>query len=831
MKMGRLWRQIVSRVTIVAAMLGLTASVAAPIAVMASEALSAQANFVLPDGYKQIDGANGSWKIVPTKNYENQANAKSLDLVPESELATAIPERLQGMFNQYSAVVFGSASIKKGGANTADPRLAVGGDIQLNADSFQPLAASQPTVIGGDLYEQGNISSVRSASLGTGPIVFAPGHGITGKGKISSRLQALLNNHQVFMTNQISPQYFDHLKTAAKTMSASFGEAATKVADASSTTDSHSRRLFQVDDAHYNAGTNAYYFNVDASEFEKANGALVFSGQTHPNAKVIVNIQSENNANTELSLNGWQILKTDGFSADAKDVILNFSQATTLDTENTGNSLRAAVTIFAPNAAVTETDVFPIGTFLESNASDVNPFEPVQAKALVQYFNVDTGKQVGDSIPVSGEVGAPINPNHTLQENPDVNRYIVKNPGVLDQATFTGGNQIIVVNLSARYEQKLIASKVIRHIYQDIDGKRISLTDQEVTFDGTARIDRATNTVQEDWNKSEDHWDEYVLPAKPGYTRHIKTASSQLLHSRRQAADDVAVVPAQTVYPHSLNVNLFAEYSPVKPDPITTGTVNIQYRVDGQLVKNDVESGKVGDRVAYSPEATIADFEQQGRRLITNTFPDNATFAENAQTFVLEFETVKVPVPQTGVINVTYVAGNQILRTESQHGLVDALDGYTTAGTIATFEQQGYHLESDGYTNHGRVLFTSKPQTFVVKLEKATTPGDPSKPVEPGKPTTPEQPGKPEQPSFPAVPLEPSLPVVEEPGTGTKPEQPGSVQTPAQHPASAKNISDAHRQLPQTGNQKSGILVSLGLLVLLTVSGFAFSRWVITHKS
>jgi len=660
---GQPRRRLVRHAAVLVALTGLATSTLAPVIVDAGEVTNDQSN--VPEGYTRIDGADGSWKIVPTQDYERSANAQSLDLVPEAELDTATPDRLQGMFNQYSAVVFGSASLKKGGANTLDPRLAIGGDLQLNARSSQPLAGSQPTFIGGDLYEQAGSTATQSSSLGDGPIVFAAGHGITGKGDISPRLQALLDKRQIFTTNQVSNQYFAHLKTASKALSTAFNAAASTVADSSSTTDGYNRRLFKMDDAHYNSLTNAYYFTVDASVFAQRNSGLVFSGPTKPNAKVIVNVLNTSGVHQALSLNGWQIIKSDHFGSDAKHVILNFGQAESLDTENTGNSLRDAVTIFAPNAAVTETDVFPIGTFQESNPNGGNQFVPqvpIKAQATIQYWNATTRQQVGDDVIVDGLLHQTLAEAGVTVANPDSDKFDVQNPDIFTQTAFTG----------------------------------------------------------------EDH----------------------------------------------------------------------------QVVK-----------VLLLP---------------------------------------KVPVAQQGTVTINYVADQKVLRTATQTGKVGAVDTYNTAQTLAELATKGFRVSDGGdtYTAHGPVFFTTEPQTFTISLGKKDSqpepeptpepepdptpdptpdPGQPSLPTTPGEPEQPEQPAKPEQPNLPAIPLEPSQPV-EQPGDGDKPGLPNAIHAKPHQPAAPQHQQAAAKRLPRTGDQKSGILVSLGLLVLLTVSGYAFSRWYLTHK-
>ena len=176
--------------------------------------------------------------------------------------------------------------------------------------------------------------------------------------------------------------------------------------------------------------------------------------------------------------------------------------------------------------------------------------------------------------------------------------------------------------------------------YQYANGKKVAPDVVETTtFKRNASFDQVTGKVTyTNWNEPTHSFNKVDSPVIKGYTPNVNTVSSLTVKPDSKVDSNVTVV-----------YNADAEKAHVK---------YVDSNQNDKVLKNDVLSGRYGEKSDYSIQSSIAGLDKQGYELVTNNYPAGYVFDTDEPTYTVMLKhkvnngAVNSPeLPQTGENN------------------------------------------------------------------------------------------------------------------------------------------------------------------------------------
>ncbi|WP_404274098.1 mucin-binding protein [Fructilactobacillus sanfranciscensis] len=175
--------------------------------------------------------------------------------------------------------------------------------------------------------------------------------------------------------------------------------------------------------------------------------------------------------------------------------------------------------------------------------------------------------------------------------------------------------------------------------YQYDNGKKVAPDAIETTtFKRNASFDQVTGKVTyTNWNEASHLFDKVDSPVIKGYTPKVNNVSSL------------------TVNPDSKDSNVTVIYN---ADAEKAHVKYVDSNQNDKVLKNDVLSGRYGEKSDYSIQSSIAGLDKQGYELVTNNYPAGYVFGTDEPTYTVVLKhkvnngAVNSPeLPQTGENN------------------------------------------------------------------------------------------------------------------------------------------------------------------------------------
>ena len=153
--------------------------------------------------------------------------------------------------------------------------------------------------------------------------------------------------------------------------------------------------------------------------------------------------------------------------------------------------------------------------------------------------------------------------------------------------------------------------------YKYANGKKVAPDVVETTtFKRNASFDQVTGKVTyTNWNEPSHLFDKVASPAIKGYTPNVNTVSSLTVKPDSKVDSNVTVV-----------YNADAEKAHVK---------YVDSNQNDKVLKNDVLSGRYGEKSDYSIQSSIAGLDKQGYELVTNNYPAGYVFGTDEPTYTV----------------------------------------------------------------------------------------------------------------------------------------------------------------------------------------------------
>jgi len=367
----------------------------------------------LPSNFKLITGKDGSWKIVPKtsdlpQDFGLLSEAQLDQMQASDQMNPDAVEALLSSLNHYNATIFSHTPVSQGALDVNDNALLVDGNIELSDGVGLGLGSKGQTVmLTGDLFAHAKSNNFRI--LGDGNLVFTANHGITGSGVASSSLMKFLKEHpsQIHGVPSFSDQYFNKLYQSTIALSQRLSSDAKQVADHNPVSGTNLYPEFSLDEAHWNAKTNAYYYSIDGKRFNHIFPAITVHGQSkHSGAKLVVTVTGSD----EINISGMQVYTDGNLSVDRDHFLLNIPDSLSIQASGASEYLRPHLRVIAPKASIDEIDAFMIGAYKRFGGNvhvGDNPFIPNESEG-----NENSGDGQGNS----GEI-KPGDTNNGGQDN------------------------------------------------------------------------------------------------------------------------------------------------------------------------------------------------------------------------------------------------------------------------------------------------------------------------------------------------------------------------------------------------------------------------------
>nr|WP_214464272.1 KxYKxGKxW signal peptide domain-containing protein [Levilactobacillus brevis] len=351
---------------------------------------------------------------------------------------------------------------------------------------------------------------------------------------------------------------------------------------------------------------------------------------------------------------------------------------------------------------------------------------------------------------------------YTTVDKPKTGYALAPNTGLAYNGTLTDQGGTVTYRYLAKTETAIVT------YFDQTDNKVIKTEPLQGAY-GTTDAYRTADTIAAYENAGYDLVDDDYPTAGVVYDQDGSVQEYQvtLVHKFVTRTSDNPGTPGEPIDPDKPNG---AEY-PVGTalgDLTEQVSQTIQYLYkDGSTAKPDnvqavnfsrnVTVDEVNGTVVYTDwltddGAVTGRFEAVDSPLITGYTADLTSVAGNPAVSWRDDDTT-IPVTYTANTEhatVTYFdqTDNKVIKTEPLQGVYGTTDAYRTADTIATYENAGYDLVSDGYPTDGVVYDQDGiVQAYTVTLKHKLITVTPDNPGVAGDPINPDNPGGPKYPN------------------------------------------------------------------------------------
>ena len=243
--------------------------------------------------------------------------------------------------------------------------------------------------------------------------------------------------------------------------------------------------------------------------------------------------------------------------------------------------------------------------------------------------------------------------------------------------------------------------------------------DNKQSFDFTKQVtfDEVTGEIVKDsgWNVASHTFGSVDTPVVNGF------------HADKRTAGNTTVTPTDLNKTVTVTYMANGKIVPVTPDnkPIPNAPTP-QYPTDPSDPTKVTPNEPVPTVPGYQPSVPTVTPDQPGKDTPVIYTPDEAAVQ--------------------GQVTYHDDTTNTDLKTDKFSGEVGAKIDYTTADKIKAYEDQGYELVSNNFTD-GSETFAKDGNSFVVHLKHGTQPVNPDQPGKPGQPINPNNPDGPKYPA------------------------------------------------------------------------------------